>query len=776
MYFLLRMDYAGLIKSEIPPCILIKQFLDSELIAKPKSYPTFTHFIHYLREAIEIAKISLISEEDKEVNESFLENLQKELEGLENWNYSEDISLELCILINQFVERFPTLLYAFMRCSYRFYAKENEEAFFEISAVGMHPVTFLSRSGYEDWESIQAEIISQTEAKLRSAEFFKESQGTDFMYRLNKLFLKVSIFGYIGRRSISEGAREKERESKAIMILIEEVEKIVEENKALVENFPFREILLTYGRNQQNGGYFFNKGRVDLDNLIHYQNDEDLWGIHYGNDKTKQSINLYLEKNGEEANSKNIVVMTLYLLLQIFKNRSFDEDKPMSGIVSFYYEPAILLGHDFQEFGEFIEGIETPFVKFHLQYLDGLFKRSFDIFESNFRSLIGHTFWINQYEEPFYEEVVDIFLALLITRWTIFYKPEETEECFQRLTLFFQNFFTFEKLDERFSQYLKALLKYSLIEYSKNNKILIDLFVLGIEGDSEDLEEYISKFQKTTDFTSRKEILERVVNLDDNGLRSFLYNVIREAEEQLSKFAFTEIIRRNWLPETHEEQIAYNLRTGNWEELCKIEEEQVIQVLRNMFLEDDEIDVYTSREEYDEILSRSVDKSRIISLLDENNLAIDLLIEIVEKNNEHSSKSIFSLRKLALNGNSKAIEYLLSIDIDSISVESEKATIFVLGELAKIGNSKAIDQVLSYCKKKFNEKETRTDRQNISSSFRVYNSNSQVREDFRLRGGLVDLLLSIQSDKVKDFLLELARIESPYQNSIIRKLDDLDDQ
>ena len=199
--------------------------------------------------------------------------------------------------------------------------------------------------------------------QLKIAEFFKESQGTDLLYRLQKLFKKDSLFGYIARRSISEESRERERESKAIQPIIEVLEEVINKNKSLVDKFPYREILITYARNNQRRGYYFDKGTIGMSNLIHYT-DEELWGIQHRINKTEKSIKSYLKMIGKEENSLNICKINLKLLQEIFQNRIFNEEKLWSGIPSYYFEPGVLLGHNLQKFNDLFESVQSFFPVF----------------------------------------------------------------------------------------------------------------------------------------------------------------------------------------------------------------------------------------------------------------------------------------------------------------------------------------------------------------------------------------------------------------------------
>ena len=82
----------------------------------------------------------------------------------------------------------------------------------------------------------------------------------------------------------------------------------------------------------------------------------------------------------------------------------------------------------------------------------------------------------------------------------------------------------------------------------------------------------------------------------------------------------------------------------HFEELCKIEDEQVIDFIHNKLISNDNDDNY-----------------RIISWLSENRLATDLLIDIAKRKNALHAYAIKSLSKQAINGNTKAIEYLSSL-------------------------------------------------------------------------------------------------------------------
>lgn len=54
-------------------------------------------------------------------------NLLKELDGLDNRIESEEKFLELCFLINEFVNRFPILIYHFLDCSVTYMLKKMEK-------------------------------------------------------------------------------------------------------------------------------------------------------------------------------------------------------------------------------------------------------------------------------------------------------------------------------------------------------------------------------------------------------------------------------------------------------------------------------------------------------------------------------------------------------------------------------------------------------------------------------------------------------------------------
>ncbi len=758
------MDYADLVRTDLPPCVLIKQFLDSEKIVKSRTFPVF---VGYLDEVIEIARTCFITEENTEQLKSYFEHLEREIEENKSRDNSEEVSLEGCILINEFVERFPSLKYAFMGAHYRFRAKENEEVSFDISVVGLHPVQHISIDAYEDYEAIQSEIVSQAKLKLKSAEFFKEAQGTNLMYRMEKAFGKDSLFGYIARRNISESTREKERENKVIQPLINELEKVVEENKVILNKIPYTEILLTYDKNTKRGGFNFPKGRIDLDNLIYYDGEIDYkkideWGISNNYTKTEETIVRFLTKIDQEINNKNIALSVIYLLLQIYNKREFNEKRPMGGIPSFYYEPAALLGQGFQDFRKSIQITESLYSKYHLKYLDDLFKKTFEIFNSAFRNLIGHAYWISQYEEPFYEEVVDVFLALLISRWLIIYNPERIKEVFQLLREFFKKFFVFKQLDERVSQYLKALFKYKLTEFVQDNRILSDLFEKKREETyvfEEDINTLIGEIQNKNTFLECKDFLNHIFTSNEVTLRSFIYRLMEEWEEDVANYAFTEMIRRNWFPETLEEQITYNLRIGNWEELCKIEDEQAIKHLRKKLLERD------AKESFNIYYNR--DKREILSQLAENKLAIDLFIEIADNEDiELSSTSIYSLQEIALKGNKKALDYFLSKKIKHLTDSNEAPIIFSIGELAKNGNKKAIDFIIEYSKFFFQEKLS-----DLQVSIRA-----NLIESTNFFNKLIDLMFCLDSDEIIDLLVEQARIENPFQSTILGRLSDIKDK